>query len=230
MTAPAGGLFAFGIDCCETGDRPIATRHRSTIIPAMPGLLLVAAILTSAPVLWSHAVPVFTGAVMQSHAGHRIILIVHAVGGTAMLVLGATALYIGWTRRGFEHHRLVGYGYLTLGSMGAAAALLLSILAPHQPRSLYVATGTLALVWLAVAAMAYRAARNRRFDTHRDWMIRSYVLSWTFVGCRLAESFSFFPSLGAEGVTATIWVNWIVPLLICEFALQWRRGGPARTG
>jgi hypothetical protein len=35
---------------------------------------------------------------------------------------------------------------------------------------------------------------------------------------------------GTEGVTATIWVNWIVPLLICEFALQWRRGGPARTG
>jgi Predicted membrane protein (DUF2306) len=96
--------------------------------------------------------------------------------------------------------------------------------APHEPRSLYIATGTLALVWLGAAAMAWRAARNRRFDSHRGWMIRSYVLTWTFVGCRLATMVNFYPWLGAEGTTAAIWVNWIAPLVICEGALQWREG------
>ena len=31
-----------------------------------------------------------------------------------------------------------------------------------------------------------------------------------------------FPRLGEEGVTAMIWLNWVVPVLICELVLQWR--------
>jgi hypothetical protein len=58
-------------------------------------------------------------------------------------------------------------------------------------------------------------------------MIRSYVLTWTFVGCRIAQNVDFFPALGAESVTAAIWVNWIVPLVVCEIALQWRAGSAA---
>jgi hypothetical protein len=189
-------------------------------------LLFVAAILSSALVLLKHLPALATGALARSHGNHAALLLVHAAGGTAMLLFGSAALYIGWTRRGLRHHRKVGLAYLIGGSIGALAGLALSIRAPHEPRSLYVATGTLALVWLAVAAMAWRAARARRFDLHREWMIRSYVLSWTFVGCRLAETVSYFPALGAESVTATIWVNWIVPLVLCEFVLQWRRTGP----
>lgn len=60
----------------------------------------------------------------------------------------------------------------------------LGAIAPHEPKSLYIATDTLELAWLAAAAMGWRAARNRRFASHREWMIRSYVLNWTFVGPR----------------------------------------------
>jgi hypothetical protein len=189
-----------------------------------PGLLFAAALLTTVPVLAWKAVPVLTGAVHAVHGEHWSLLYVHALGGLAMLGLGAAALYIGWTRRRFRWHRALGQAYLLLGGTGAAAALILSIRAPHEPRSLYVATGTLAVVWLSVAAMAWRAARNRRFDNHREWMLRSYVLTWTFVGCRLAGTMPLFAGLGAEAVTAMIWMNWIVPLVVCELALQWRRG------
>lgn len=188
----------------------------------LPALLWALAIVSSIVVLSQHAVPVFDRSALPEHRGHGALLLVHVVGGLAMLVFGATGLFIGWTRRGFRFHKMVGYSYLLVGALGAITALVLSIEAPHVPKSLYVATGTLAVVWLGVAAMALRAARNRRFALHRAWMIRSYVLSWTFVGCRLAESFPLFPSLGQEGITASIWVNWIVPLIVCELALQWR--------
>ncbi|MDP8993432.1 MAG: DUF2306 domain-containing protein [Pseudomonadota bacterium] len=145
-----------------------------------------------------------------------------------MLGLGAAALYIGWTRRAFRRHRWFGYAYLGVGSLGTTAALGLSALSPHEPASLYVATGTLSAAWLLVAAMAWRAARNRRFDSHRDWMVRSYVLSWTFVGCRMANVLNLFPSPEGEAVTAQIWMFWIVPYLLCEMALQWKRGSVAR--
>jgi len=101
-------------------------------------------------------------------------------------------------------------------------------LRPHPPVSVGVATATLAVTWLAFAAMAWRAAWNRRFDTHREWVIRSYVVTWTFVGCRLAQLVPVFGYLGEEGVTAGIWLYWVAPVLVCEIALQWRRGGRIR--
>jgi hypothetical protein len=70
--------------------------------------------------------------------------------------------------------------------------------------------------------MAYRAARNRRYDTHRDWMIRSYVLAWSFVFCRVASRVTDIAELG--GGEAFIWLSWVAPILLCEVALQWRAG------
>lgn len=190
----------------------------------MPALLFVLAIATTLLILWRNVLPILGGTGWPKHGPHLAVLLVHVAGGLGMLVLGVAALYIGWTRRAFRRHKWFGYGYLVLGGTGAIAALAVSIQAPHQPRSLYMATGTLAAVWMAAAAMAYRAARNRRFESHREWMIRSYVLTWTFVGCRLATMIDFYPWLGAESVTAAIWINWIVPLVICEIALRWREG------
>jgi hypothetical protein len=197
------------------------------LLELTPGLLLTGAILTSLPVLWFFAVPILTTSEAPVHLGHGATLYLHVIGGLSVIVAGGGALYIGWTRRAFKRHRWFGYSYLTLGSLMAVSALLLSFEAPHEPRSLYVATGTLAAVWLAVAAMAFRAARNRQFLVHRDWMIRSYVLTWTFVGCRIATNLDLFAWLGPEGITAAIWVNWIVPFVICEIALQWKAASRA---
>jgi hypothetical protein len=193
-----------------------------------PGLLLAGAILTALPVLWFFAIPILDTSEAPAHLEHGATLYLHLIGGLSVIAAGGGALYIGWTRRAFRRHRWFGYSYLGLGSIMAVSALLLSIEAPHEPRSLYVATGTLAAVWLAVAGMALRAARNQRFLVHRDWMIRSYVLTWTFVGCRIATNVNLFPALGAEGVTAAIWVNWIIPFVVCEVALQWKAAsGPS---
>ena len=76
--------------------------------------------------------------------------------------------------------------------------------------------------------MAYRAIRNRVFDEHRDWMIRSYVLVWSFVFCRIASRVSDVDQLGNG--QAFIWLSWIVPLIVCEMVLQWPRGARQRAG
>ena len=205
----------------------MATRSAKSRVP---GILFILAILTTLPIFWLNIWPMLNGAKWHEHSAHFTIIMLHVLGGLCMLLLGAAALYIGWTKKAFKRHRWFGYGYLILGGTGAAAALIVSIMAPHPPYSLYIATGTLAAVWLAVAAMAWRAARNKRFDSHREWMVRSYVLTWTFVGCRLATMVNFYPWLGAEGTTAAIWVNWIVPLVFCEIALRWKEGAKLRKG
>lgn len=189
-----------------------------------PILLIALAVVTTLPIFWANVIPMIIGSAWVQHNAHVPVLLIHVWGGLAMLVFGALNLYVGITRRWFRYHRYFGFAYLGLGSVGAVAALVVSAIAPHKPSSLYIATGTLSIFWLLFAAMAWRAARNGRYDTHREWVIRSYVLTWTFVGCRLAGIIDFYPWLGVEGITAAIWVNWIVPALLCEIALQWRRG------
>lgn len=189
-----------------------------------PVIFFWLSLLTAAFILWKTVLPMIDGRSWSRFVPGLDIVLVHAWAGLFVLLSGAASLYIGWTRRHLSWHKWVGYSYLTAGSINAGAALLASFLAYREPKSLYIATGTIAIFWFVFAAMAWRAARNLRFDTHREWVIRSYVLTWTFVGCRLATMVDFYPWLGLEGVTAAIWVNWIVPVLLCEVGLQWRRG------
>lgn len=197
------------------------------VVLRLPGILMGLAVLTSAVILWVVALPLLNGARFAQHAQHVPLVYAHAAGGVVMILAGTANIYIGWTRRAFRWHRPVGQIYLLAGVLGAGTALALSIAAYHEPRSVGAATGTLAAVWLLVAAMGWRAARNGRFENHRQWMIRSYVLTWTFVGCRIVTQFPGFPvfsGLGEEAISAAIWVNWVVPLVVCEVALQWRAG------
>ena len=49
-------------------------------------------------------------------------------------------------------------------------------------------------------------------------MVRSYVLVWSFVFCRIA---SRVVPLDDD---AFIWLSWVGPLLVCEMVLQWGEG------
>lgn len=71
--------------------------------------------------------------------------------------------------------------------------------------------------------MAYRAIRNKRIEAHKEWMMRTYLLTVTFILCRIAMQFPLFGSLGLEGITATVWVSWTIPLFIAKIIIQCRR-------
>jgi Predicted membrane protein (DUF2306) len=194
-------------------------------------VLFFIAILTGLYVWVRIALPVLTlqAKAIAPHQDHLPMVLSHALGGTCMLVAGAAALYIGWTRRFFRGHKIFGYVYLIGGFMGAIAALILILSGAHPSVVIGSATGTLAAVWLAVAGMAYRAIRNRRFEVHREWMIRSYVLTWTFVFCRIVMGSSLMPGSSDADIGAVIWTTWVVPMVICELVLQWSRTSRASS-
>jgi hypothetical protein len=190
---------------------------------SMPGVLLLLAVLSGGYTWTQIAIPAlgWDASAAARHGSHFLATWVHAVGGTLMLFSGAAALYIGSTKRFFRYHRYVGYTYVTGGALGAGTALAIALANPHQSVASASATGTLALAWLFATFMAWRSARNRRFDTHRPWMIRSYVLTWTFVFCRLLGTVPAVASAGKEVEHALLWLTWVLPMMICEVALQW---------
>jgi len=207
----------------------------STIRPARPihslqRVLLGLGLLTSAWAWWMIATPVMTFST-DRHAGHFATVFVHVCGGTLMLFLGIANLYIGLTRSGFHWHRWLGRIYLVGGGIGALGAITVTSSMAHKPAggplltNTTVSLMTLATAWLVAAGLGWRAARHHRIDSHRDWMIRSYVLAWSFVFCRIVSRVPAFGDLGNG--EAFIWLSWVAPLLACEWALQWRDGARA---
>jgi hypothetical protein len=177
---------------------------------------------------WLIAWPVVTFSNIDKHAGHFGLVYLHAFGGTLMLFLGLANLYIGTTRQHFAYHRLIGRMYLAGGTLGALSAIYITGGSAHKAAGVSTLTNSnvsllsLATAWLLAAAMSYRAVRNKRYGAHREWIIRSYVLVWSFVFCRLA---SRVPSVGNLGSgEAFIWLSWVGPLVVCEVALQWQAG------
>jgi len=191
--------------------------------------LLAMGFISSAAAWLLIAEPVLMFSNVEKHAGHFPLVFLHMLAGTLMLFLGLANLYVGTTGKHFKYHKLIGRIYLIGGTIGASVAIVITLSSAHKPSGAGTFTnGTVSLIslataWLIAAGMAYRAVKNMRYDSHQDWMIRSYVLVWSFVFCRIVSRIPGVEELG--GGSAFIWLSWVGPLIICELALQWRDGG-----
>ena len=208
-------------------------RKRRALWGTRNGVLLAAALLSSAVAWWVIAWPVATLSNGASHRGHFALTFAHMVGGTGMLFLGGLNLYLAARKDNYPLHRRVGQAYLAFGTFGAIVAMIITSTPAHKtPGGPILTTATVSLLtlasaWLCFAALGWRAARNRRFQSHAHWMVRSYVLVWSFVFCRIDS-----PVVPLRD-DAFIWLSWVGPLLICEMVLHWDEGAAKarrRTG
>jgi hypothetical protein len=161
---------------------------------------------------------------MPRHQGHFWLTFAHMVGGSGMLWLGGLNLYLAARNDSYKLHRRVGQAYLGFGAFGAIVAIVITSSTAHKTPGGPILTNatwsllTLATAWLCFAALGWRAALNRRFTSHAHWMVRSYVLVWSFVFCRIASR------VIPVDEDAFIWLSWVGPLLVCEMVLQWSDG------
>ena len=162
------------------------------------------------------------------HASHLSLRWLHILFASPALLFGPFTLWSGFRRRFLTAHTWLGRIYLVGGAIGVLGGMYLAAFAQHRPNGNF-AAGLLVLgsVWLAAAAMAYRAVRHRRIDSHREWMIRSYLLTCSFVVCRLPEYSWIAPvttALGPGADVTILWLGWTVPLFIAQIAIEWQRG------
>jgi len=190
------------------------------------GLLLAAALVSSAVAWWMIAWPIASLSNVADHRGHFALTFAHMLGGTGMMFLGGLNLYLAARKDRYPLHRRVGQSYLGFGAFGAIMAIAINFSSAHKGglamTNVNISTTVLGLAWLAFAALGWRAALNKRFDSHAHWMVRSYVLVWSFVSCRIVSRISNIDDMGNG--EAFIWLSWIAPLLVCEMALQWPQG------
>jgi uncharacterized membrane protein len=158
----------------------------------------------------------FTGA-------YRPAFYVHIFSGPVVLLGGLILLSDSVRRRYRGLHRLVGR---------VQVVVLLVLVLPSSvvmsrhafggwPAGLSFLLLSAATASCAIVGVVY--ARRRRYDQHRRWMFRCYVLICSAVALRLisgAAGLIGVPSPEGAYIVAA-WCSWLIPLAACEIAERW---------
>jgi Predicted membrane protein (DUF2306) len=141
----------------------------------------------------------------------RWMLIPHAIAGTIAFLSGPFQFSTRLRRRHPRFHRMLGRLYV--GAVFLAAPLAILSTAFHNyPKAIYFQTAIAIQggAWFVTTAVALIAAVRRRIPQHRMWMIRSYAVTFTFIGTRVLQPVPGWNHLGRF---------WFAVAIVCITAL-----------
>ena len=151
------------------------------------------------------------------HGAYEWAFYAHLLAGPVSLLLGLVLVDRSLRLRFPRWHRALGRVQI---------AVVLFLLVPSGLRMALEAEGgivgrlgfsALAVTTGGCTALGWKAAVERRFDAHRRWMTRSFVLLCSAVVLRLVSAIATLAGFHAEWLyPLAAWTTWIVPLLINE--------------
>ena len=154
----------------------------------------------------------------------RHLLIPHTLAGTLALLIGPINFSSRIRQRHLQLHRVLGRVYVVSVFVGSFTGIALAAGRPGLP-----GTSMQAAAWMVCTTAALITARNRHIAAHRQWMARSYAVTFTFVSSRVLNLWPRYWShlgdvLSAVGVIAFT----LASLLIVDIGLNWRELTTAR--
>ncbi|WP_128915424.1 DUF2306 domain-containing protein [Granulicella sibirica] len=157
----------------------------------------------------------------QLHA-LRWVLIPHAIAGTIAFILGPLQFSSRLRRRHTRLHRNLGRLYAFSVSLAAPLAIL-STAHAHYPKAIYfrIAIAIQAGAWFTATGIGIRAAMSRNIAAHRTWMVRSYAVTFTFIGTRVLQPIPAWNHLGRF---------WFAVAIICITCMALLTPQLARSG
>lgn len=164
----------------------------------------------------------------ESHFGpyfwpRRWGLVFHVAGGILALTVGLIQLWLGLTNRTGRLHRVLGRTYvgaIAVASIGGFyLALTINYNMPYAAGLFF-----LNIAWVVTTSMALFAIYQRALFQHREWMMRSYAVTFAFVTFRFGVDALIGQGLQPSDAQAIMaWACWALPLLLLEPLLQLRR-------
>ena len=201
---------------------PIATSaHAGRSLAVMLGLSL----LIGLGFVAGFAFPYFGGGdALRQYSGKEGWLFMHLGGGMVALLVGPGQLWLGLSNRKIDVHRKLGLVYMGAIAVSVTAAFYL---ATHTALGWVFGAGLmgLAIAWIITTGLAFVAVRRGLLHQHREWMIRSYVVTFGFVFFRIFAGVMQATGVGnlQEQLAAASWFCWAAPLLVTEAILQGRK-------
>jgi len=151
-------------------------------------------------------------------------VLVHIAAGAVALLAGPVQLWLGIGRRAARLHRGLGLVYVMSVGISSVAAFYLAV---HTRLGWGFGAGItgLGIAWVVTTTLAVVAIRRGFVEQHREWMIRSYVVTFAFVTFRALWSALQAARIGTlhEQLAVSSWFCWAIPLLVVEAMLQGRK-------
>lgn len=147
----------------------------------------------------------------------RRLLIPHTLAGMFALLIGPLNFSSRIRLRHLQLHRVIGRTYAIAVLIGSFTGIALAAGRPGLP-----GTSMQAAAWMVCTTAAVITARNRQIAQHRQWMARSYAVTFTFVSSRVLNLWPRYWShlgdvLSAVGVIAFT----LASLLVVDLGLNW---------
>jgi hypothetical protein len=146
-------------------------------------------------------------------------IVIHASAGALALVLGPLQFSSTLRRKSPATHRLIGRMYL--GSIAMAAPIAVFLGFTHATPSMALPTLVQSILWVVTGSAALLAARNRNFELHRQWVIRSYAITFIFIITRVLMAIPALARHGFAALVPLLWILNIAALLVTQLGINW---------
>ena len=159
-----------------------------------------------------------------------LLILPHVLGGVIALLSGPLQFSSRLRRSTPRFHRILGRIYVCAVLISAPLAILLAN-HPHGFRAIHfvVATTIQAGTWIITTVAAFVTAYNGWFQRHREWMIRSYAVTFTFVGTRVLQPIPLWNRHSEAGFAIEIIIITFMAILIPDLVFCWRELTKRRT-
>jgi hypothetical protein len=147
----------------------------------------------------------------------RYLLLPHALFGTIALLSGPLQFSTRLRQRFLPFHRILGRVYVISVLLAAALAVTISF-----GRVLFPATCIQAGAWVLCTVIAFLTARNRHIAQHRQWMVRSYAVTFTFIALRILSIWPRYWNITDATNVLVIVATTFGSVLLCDVGLNWR--------
>jgi len=148
-------------------------------------------------------------------------LLPHIIFSMAAILIGPIQFIPQIRNKYLKLHRRLGRIYIVSVVLGGILGMYLAI---TSGVNLPYAVGLffLGFTWVISAIMALLSIKNKKIELHKEWMVRSYIITFAFVTFRFVEDILMALEVGSrmEVLVLVSWASWVIPLFIGEVIIQ----------
>lgn len=148
---------------------------------------------------------------------------VHVAGGGIALIVGSFQFFPKLRTRNLFLHRMLGRIYVIACLLSGIAGLGIAFFADGGYIT-KVGFLLLAIMWLYTTSQAYLTIKQKKVAAHKEWMIRSYTMTFAAVLLRLQLPI-YLGLMGMDFLDAyriVSWSCWLPSLILIEWLIQRR--------
>lgn len=143
---------------------------------------------------------------------------IHITSSLLVLLTGLPQFFPRLTKQYLPFHQWIGKSYVLLVLIFAAPSGLILALFANGGIASKTGFAMQCLVWWSCTFMAYRKIRQKKFQEHIVWMLRSYAVTLAAMSLR-TETYAMYYLLHAKPIETYVtitWFSWVGNLFLVE--------------